>query len=213
MTSGASVCESTHRVGRSAVGMLVAASVAWFVAGEVTAQQRDDSEETDRKASEAAAPAGEDATRGRVISIQDSGVEGSVRRPEGWVNFDSDSRAVAAFRATIDAGAQIEVRLSSPVRASKSKSFFNSFHSELKTAGFRQVGEPSEQTYGSKAGRETEYEGETETGSYRLLVWEFYRDRTAWIVTGFFRAERRERHVDAYRAVAESLSFEGSGEP
>lgn len=160
----------------------------------------------------AAAPPDEDATRGRVLEIRDENLQATVRRPEGWVNTDTNSSAAAAFQAASDKRAQIEVRYSTPIRKGKRDSYFNSFHSELKSAGFVRKGTPTEKTYGSKTGRETEYEGDTGDATYRLIVWEFYNGQTAWIIAGFFDAERRDRHYGAFQATAESLSTERTDE-
>jgi hypothetical protein len=160
----------------------------------------------------AAAPADEDATRGRVVESSDERLRATVRRPEGWIHSDSNSEAMATFQAASDKRAKIEVRYSSPVRAPKREAYFNSFHSQLKSAGFVQKGETEVREFGSKTGRETEYEGDTGETTYRLVIWEYYRNRTAWIIAGFFAAERRDRHYDALGETAESLSFERTDE-
>lgn len=191
---------------------VVAVAVVALVPGSGRAQvdAADAGEEPEENTSGVSAPADRSAERGRTIEISEENVEATVRRPEGWVNVDSESRAVVAFQSTADERAKVEVRLSTPVRGKKKQSFFNSFHSELKAAGFQEVRDPTEREYGDKTGRETEYEGETANGAYRLVVWTFYRDRTAWIVAGFFRGGHRDLHYSAFQSVANTLSFERS---
>lgn len=112
---------------------------------------------------------------------------------------------MATFRLASSDGAQIEIRASTGIDGDKQGSFFNSFHAKLKSAGFTKLRGPESSTHGKQKGRETEYEGRIRKEEFRLVVWTFHRGETAWILAGFFPAERRDPLYEDFESLAASL--------
>lgn len=143
--------------------------------------------------------------RARVVVDEISGAK--LTRPEGWVVGKKGKGVAAIFRAAGDPEAQIEVRVSPHVKADQRKSFFASFHANLQKAGFVKKQVLEEATYAENTGVETEYETSSKKRVFRLVVWQFHREETAFMVVGFFPTKSRDRFYPDYQAVIESMTF------
>ncbi len=173
-----------------------------FVVGTAAGQ-----EQREEGASKEAPEGDEDeAQKRRRIAVDEYGAV--LRRPEGWVEHSAQKGALVTLRAAGDRKAQIEVRASSPIKQTRRESFFNSFHSRLKDAGFVQQEVRSEVEYGGQVGKWTGYEGRSERETFRLVVWQLHREQTAWLFVGFFPAEAGGRYVEGFESLLETLSFE-----
>lgn len=160
----------------------------------------------EKKETETGSSESESEASGRQVRIADQGA--TLERPEGWVRSKAGEGAVCTLRAAGDDQAQIEVRISTPIPDNKRTSFFNSFHSSLKEAGFIKRREAAGFGTDTASGRLTEYDGTSDGDKFRLVVWQMHRDEAAWLVVGFFPAARAGRYHDDFESLIESLSFE-----
>jgi hypothetical protein len=167
--------------------------------GQNDGNQRGDSAET-------ATDESEETTDRRRLSVDEHGA--TLRRPEGWVEASGQKKALFTLRAAGDRRAQIEIRASSPIKQTRSDSFFNSFHSRLRDAGFVREKTRQQAEYGGNIGKWTVYEGRSDRDVYRLVVWQLYRQEVAWLFVGFFPAEAGTRYDEDFENLIESLSFE-----
>ena len=143
---------------------------------------------------------------GDVIVIDPPGLQ--VQRPSGWIEGTPEGeRTAILLRIAGGENAQMEVRRSHPIRSNEAGAFFTAFHNELKAAGFAEIKQLSDATYGSFSGREIEYEGRTEGMTYRLIIWQFQLGESAWIVTGFFPKARRDALYQDFRTLIRSFDF------
>jgi hypothetical protein len=173
--------------------LLVTAGVAMAMLG-VAATAHAQDEDADRP-----------EMRARVVVDKASGAQ--LTRPEGWVVGKKGKGVAAVFRAAGDPEAQIEVRVSPHVKADQRKSFFTSFHANLQKAGFVKKQVNAAAAYKDKQGVETEYETSSKKRAFRLVVWQFHREDTAFIVVGFFPTKTRDRYYPDFQAVIESMTF------
>jgi hypothetical protein len=130
-----------------------------------------------------------------------------VDKPRGWIEGKPGEGAVVLLRAADVSGAQIEIRVSSPISPPESAAFFTSFHNDLKAAGFARLERLPNAVYGSIAGNEIEYRGRTKGTTYRLIVWQFHRDESAWLVVGFFPESQRDLLYKDFRTIVRSIEF------
>lgn len=144
--------------------------------------------------------------RAKVIKDAESG--SAVTRPEGWVQGKSGKGVLATFHAAGDKKAQIEVRHSPHVKEKQGEIFFASFHSSLQKAGFTRDEVREAQTYGGKEGVETEYKTTSEKRKFRMLVWQYHHDDSAYLVVGFFPDKGRDKYYSAFQEVITSLEVD-----
>lgn len=151
-----------------------------------------------------AAGQAEDSMRSKIFEDTEVGVR--LERPSGWVSGKTPKGVVAVLRAAGDEESQIEIRMSPHVKAKQREFFFTSFHANLQQAGFVKK-DVQEMSLGGKEGALTEYETSSKKRKFRLLVWQTHRKEAAWLVVGFFPAERREDYFGDYKQVIENIEF------
>ena len=200
----------TAAAARTVALLGLATFVAIGVAPAASAQESDPgtgdrSEEGERPESNGEAAGDVEVKRGRTIRLEAHGAR--LERPAGWVRARPGDGAAVTLRAAGDEESQIEVRVSAPVPAERKEGFFSAFHAELERAGFEQKNVRAEATYNDHTGRWTVYTGSTRRGTYRMIVWQYYHDRAAWLFVGFFPEPRAERYVDDFESLLSSLTF------
>lgn len=148
----------------------------------------------------------EPAPRAGAVELFDGQVV--VPRPTGWNIIQPGDAALATFRAATDDRAQFEVRASDSVSSNRWERFWRSFDTDLQRAGFEQVSEGRQKTYGTKQGRFFEYELERDDETFRLVVWHTHRRDQAWVFTGFFSASRRDAHTQTFEEMLGEVQWD-----
>lgn len=169
--------------------MLGVASALIMLAVSVTAHAQDDEERPDMRA--------------KIVVDEANGAE--FTRPEGWVSGEAGKGVAAVFRAAGDSEAQIEIRVSPHVKPDQSDYFFTSFHSNLQKAGFEKQEVREGADYGDKKGFETEYETSSKKRQFRLIVWQYHHNESAFIVVGFFPSNARDRYYSDFQEIIEKM--------
>ncbi|MFW6058023.1 MAG: hypothetical protein ACOC9W_04125, partial [Persicimonas sp.] len=172
--------------------MLAVASALTVVAVSVTVHAQDDDERPDMRA--------------KIVIDEANGAQ--FTRPEGWVSGEAGKGVAAVFRAAGDRETQIEIRVSPHVKPDQSDYFFTSFHSNLQKAGFEKQEVRKDADYGDKKGLETEYETSSKKRKFRLIVWQYHHDESAFIVVGFFPSDARERYYPDFQEIIEQMVLE-----
>lgn len=144
--------------------------------------------------------------RAKVLKDSESGSE--VTRPDGWVQGKSGKGVLATFYAAGDKKSQIEVRISPHVKKKQGEIFFASFHSSLQKAGFTRDELREKQTYDGKTGVETEYQTTSKERKFRLIVWQYHHDDSAYLVVGFFPAKERDNYYRDFQTTIKSLKVD-----
>ena len=135
----------------------------------------------------------------------ESGV--TVHRPNGWVFGKPGKGVIALLTAAGDSQSQIEVRVSKHVKKQLTKPFFASFHSNIQKSGFVKVETRDNTQYGQKKGSEVEYETGEGDKAFRLVVWQYHRAETAYLVVGFFPKKARDIQYKDFQSVCEKLEL------
>lgn len=153
---------------------------------------------------------GEQAKPAEKSAEKTAGADAAKRPapPTGWTSVKPGKGVLAAFHHTEDAKAQIEVRVSPHVKEKQGQFFFTSFHSNLQKAGFGRLEVRKDATYADKKGEETEYETNARKNKFRLIVWQYLHNDSAYMVVGFFPAGKRDTYYDDFKTVIETLKFE-----
>lgn len=130
-----------------------------------------------------------------------------IRKPDGWVTAAPAKGTVAVLRAAGDSTSRIEFRLAPGMDSGKAALYFNSFHTNLQTAGLKKVVDAASKTYGENVGTQTEYETSSAKKKYRLVVWQTHRGEKAWLVVAFLEEEAREDYLEDYSELISTLAF------
>jgi hypothetical protein len=133
----------------------------------------------------------------------------TVVAPDAWETTTDDDKAVANFKHG-DSQSQIQVIGTRLMTAEVADTFFNTFHKTLTESNFEKVGEESA-TIGDYEGKKIDYAFTHSGVTMEVVVFEFMRDQTAWLVIGYMQDEERANHEDAYLSVIENLRFSEGG--
>lgn len=148
-----------------------------------------------------AAPAADAQTN--TLNNTEFGV--SLDVPAGWEPTDSTDRAVFALRATEGQG-QIEVIGTPLMTADVADVFFSTFHETLSGSDFVKAG-AEDKTYASVAGKETIYQFSHTGTTIKIVVFQFVREETAWLVVGYLPEADFDRQVASVQAAIGALKF------
>lgn len=149
----------------------------------------------------------EKTAKATKIEVAGADALAHMEPPAGWQRVKPGKGVLVAFHNIDDAKAQIEVRVSPHVQEKQGQFFFTSFHSNLQKAGFARQEVREGATYADKRGKETEYETNAKKHKFRLLVWQYLHNDSAYIVVGFFPAGKRDQYYEDFQRVLENLSF------
>lgn len=134
--------------------------------------------------------------RAERLTLGDGLIE--VERPTGWSFVPPGPKALATLRSDSDAQAQIEVRSSDGVTATRWDTYQRTFDTELQQVGFVVHQVRANTRFGGRSGPLREYELEVEELSYRLLLWHTHHDDRAWVFAIFSLTTRRDAHFKSF---------------
>lgn len=138
--------------------------------------------------------------------VQDEEFGVTIAPPDAWEIATDDNKSVANFRHG-DSQSQIQVIGTQLMNAEVADVFFNTFHKTLTESNFEEVSN-EDASYGEYEGTAINYEFTHSGVTLEVMVFEFLRDQTAWLVVGYMQDEERENHESDYASVIESISFE-----
>lgn len=138
-------------------------------------------------------------------TVEDEELGVTVVAPDAWEINSDDAKAVANFKHS-GSQSQIQVIGTQLMTAEVADTFFDTFHKTLTESNFEEVGQ-EETTVGDYEGTQIDYAFTHSGVTLEVVVFEFVRDQTAWLVIGYMQDEEREEHEETYRSVIENLEF------
>lgn len=145
------------------------------------------------------------AQDGEQETVENEKFNVSIAPPDGWDVDEASDKAIANFTHS-GSQSQIEVIATDLMTSDVADVFFETFHKTLKDSDFEKKSESSE-TIADYSGTETTYQFTHSGVTLNVLVFEFTRDNTAWLVVGYFQdTETKDRRED-YETVIENISF------
>lgn len=133
-----------------------------------------------------------------------------IIRPDGWSFVPAGPEALATLRSNRDEEAQIEVRSSDGVTATRWENYRRTFDTELQQTGFIVHRVQESASFGERPGALREYELPVEGLSYRLLIWHSHSGDRAWIFAAFFPANRRNIYLQTFEEFLTNIEWNDS---
>ncbi|RDV38763.1 hypothetical protein DV096_08130 [Bradymonadaceae bacterium TMQ3] len=132
----------------------------------------------------------------------------SVTPPSAWeVNADDD-KAVANFKHA-ETSSQIQVIGTKLMSQDVADVFFSTFHKTLTESSFEQQSSAAS-TIGEREGKLSSYAYTHSGQTVNVLVFEFLREGTAWLVIGYMQDSEAQNLRGDFDTVVSSMSFEAA---
>lgn len=144
---------------------------------------------------------------GKTVTDEQFGVE--ISPPAKWEVAQGSDKSVANFKHN-GSQSQIEVVGTKLMTEDVSDVFFDTFHKTLAESDFKKI-DQSSATVGGHEGTKTTYEFKHSDVTLNVVVFEFLRDSTAWLVVGYMQDVEAEKYVSDFNAVIESMKFTEGG--
>lgn len=125
--------------------------------------------------------------------------------PSKWEVTQGNDKAVANFKHRASQS-QIEVVGTKLMAADVADVFFSTFHKTLTESNFEQVNQ-TETTIGAIKGTETTYRFTHSGVTLEVVIFQFLRDSTAWLVVGYMQDVEKDKYVDDFKSVVQNMKF------
>jgi hypothetical protein len=133
----------------------------------------------------------------------------TVVPPAKWENTtQGNDKAVANFKHK-GSQSQIEVVGTKLMTADVAEVFFNTFHQTLKDSSFVQDKQETKKYDSTGEGRRTTYTFTHSGVTLEVVVFEFTKGNTAWLVVGYMQEVDKDKYIGDYEKVLENLKFKG----
>ncbi|MBA2663271.1 MAG: hypothetical protein H0U74_13370 [Bradymonadaceae bacterium] len=141
----------------------------------------------------------------KPIDNEEFGV--TITPPAKWEVTQGNEKAVANFKHR-GSQSQIEVVGTKLMAQDVSDVFFSTFHKTLTESNFEQV-KQEEATIGSQKGTETTYKFTHSGVTLEVVIFQFLRESTAWLVVGYMQDVEKEKYVEDFKSVVKNMKFKG----
>ena len=139
------------------------------------------------------------------IVNEDFGI--TVVPPPKWeTTTQGNDKAVANFKHK-GSQSQIEVVGTKLMTADVADVFFNTFHQTLKDSSFVQDKQETKSYESTGEGKRTSYTFTHSGVTLEVVIFEFVRGNTAWLVVGYMQEVEKDKYLGDYEKVVESLKF------
>ena len=129
----------------------------------------------------------------------------TVTPPAKWEVTQGNDKAVANFKHR-GSQSQIEVVGTKLMTPDVADVFFKTFHKTLKESNFEETG--SEETkIGDHSGTQTSYKFTHSGVTLEVVIFQFLRDNTAWLVVGYMQDVDKDKYVGDFKSVVENIKF------
>ncbi len=142
----------------------------------------------------------------KPIDNEEFGV--TITPPAKWEVTQGNEKAVANFKHR-GSQSQIEVVGTKLMASDVADVFFNTFHKTLTESNFEQV-KQEEVTIGSLKGLETTYKFVHSGVTLEVVIFQFLRESTAWLVVGYMQDVEKDKYIDDFKAVVKNIKFKES---
>ena len=139
----------------------------------------------------------------KPVENKEFGVQ--ISPPAKWEVTQPNDKAVANFKHR-GSQSQIEVVGTKLMNPDVADVFFKTFHKTLKESNFEEIGK-EEKTYGDLKGTQTSYKFTHSGVTLEVVVFQFLRDSTAWLVVGYMQDVDKSKYIGDFEAVTKSIKF------
>ncbi len=129
----------------------------------------------------------------------------SVTPPAKWEVTQGNDKAVANFKHR-GSQSQIEVVGTKLMTSDVADVFFKTFHKTLKESNFEETGK-EEATVGAHKGTQTSYKFTHSGVTLEVVIFQFLRDNTAWLVVGYMQDVDKDKYVGDFKSVVQNIKF------
>lgn len=149
------------------------------------------------------------AQDGEPIKNEKFGVE--ITPPKKWEVTEGNEKAVANFKHR-GSQSQIEVVGTKLMTENVSDVFFETFHKTLSESNFKKLSQ-EKATIGNVEGTKTNYQFKHSGVTLEVVVFEFLKEKTAWLVVGYMQDVEKDKYIDDFKKVVTNMKFtEKSGD-
>lgn len=129
----------------------------------------------------------------------------TVTPPAKWEVTQGNDKAVANFKHR-GSQSQIEVVGTKLMTSDVADVFFKTFHKTLKESNFEETGQ-SETTLGDHKGTQTSYKFTHSGVTLEVVIFQFLRDNTAWLVVGYMQDVDKDKYLPDFNSVVQNIKF------
>ena len=140
---------------------------------------------------------------GKTVTDEQFGVE--ISPPAKWEVAQGSDKSVANFKHN-GSQSQIEVVGTKLMTENVSDVFFETFHKTLKESNFKQLSQ-GETEIGQFTGMKTNYKFDHSGVTLEVVVFEFLRDSTAWLVVGYMQDVEKDKYIGDFKKVVKNMKF------
>lgn len=130
----------------------------------------------------------------------------TITPPEKWEVAQGNDKAVANFKHR-GSQSQIEVVGTKLMTPDVADVFFKTFHKTLKESGFEMEGSKAEATMGEYKGMQSSYKFQHSGVTLNVMIFEFTRENTAWLVVGYMQQADKEKYAKDFESVVTKMTF------
>lgn len=139
----------------------------------------------------------------KPVENKEFGVQ--ISPPAKWEVTQPNDKAVANFKHR-GSQSQIEVVGTKLMNPDVADVFFKTFHKTLKESNFEEV-KAEEVKYGELSGTQTSYKFTHSGVTLEVVVFQFLRDSTAWLVVGYMQDVDKSKYIGDFKSVVNSIKF------
>lgn len=143
------------------------------------------------------------AGEGDPVENEEFGV--TIQPPDKWEVTQGNDKAVANFKHR-GSQSQIEVVGTKLMTPDVADVFYKTFHKTLKESNFEEL-KSEEVTIGEHKGTQTSYKFTHSGVTLEVVVFQFTRGSTAWLVVGYMQDVDAEKYMPDFKAVVQNLKF------
>ncbi len=129
----------------------------------------------------------------------------TITPPAKWEVTQPNDKAVANFKHR-GSQSQIEVVGTKLMNPDVADVFFKTFHKTLKESNFEEL-KKEEATYGDLKGTESSYKFTHSGVTLEVIVFQFMRKSTAWLVVGYMQDVDKKKYVGDFKSVVDNIKF------
>ena len=141
----------------------------------------------------------------KPVENKDFGVK--ITPPQKWDVTQPNDKAVANFKHR-GSQSQIEVVGTKLMTPDVAEVFFKTFHKTLKESNFEEKKREDDTTIGEFKGTQTSYKFTHSGVTLEVIVFQFLRENTAWLVVGYMQEVDKDKYVGDFKSVIENIKFD-----
>lgn len=143
------------------------------------------------------------AQEAKPVENEEFGV--TIAAPDKWEVTQGNDKAVANFKHK-GSQSQIEVVGTKLMTPDVADVFYKTFHKTLKESNFEEL-KAEEVTIGEHKGMQTSYKFTHSGVTLEVVVFQFTKASTAWLVVGYMQDVDAEKYMPDFKSVVQNIKF------